>query len=745
MSTVTGRVAVALALLGLFGAALPVDAQLRGDEVKTVRFQGNEIFPEELLARAIVTQETDCRSSVLLPFCWLGMNFALRRSQLREREIPRDQARLMVWYYTRGFRDVQVDTPTVVRGPGYVDVVFDIVEGRPVLADSIAFEGAQAFVDTGLLDDLPLQAGTALNTLALDATKDTLAQRLKNDGYAYADVFPRTLRPIDDPYNAEVTFEIVPGPRAMYGAIDIQGLDELGQGTVVRTLRFNSGDVYRDRDIEEARGRLFGLDIVRSAQIVPDLQSVPDTIVPVAVLVQEGDAYRVRAGGGWSTAECLNVEARWTSRDFLGGGRILQIRGRLGNLLAAKLGDVLCNDSGTGNFARATWLAAVDLAQPWIFSTNNSLAVSVFVERQTLPDIFIRRAIGFRAALTRTLDPGTALTFFYRPELSELSAGTGDAADVLFCTGFLVCTPDDIALLEGANWLAPIGIGFARDRSDDLLNPRRGHRLALDVEYAATWTGSTFRYARAVAEATAYGELTGPVVLATRLRVGWVGSGVFAEDVAIVHPQRRFFAGGANSVRGFSQSRLGPRVLVTEPVELLSTSEGAPGCAPADLTDPLDLSCDARVAEGGIFRVLPTGGTRVIEGNAEVRFPLGSRLQAVAFTDFGQAWSPEQGDVLNNVEFTPGVGVRFPSPVGPIRVDLAYRFRGDEELSVITRRIEACPSCDTEDLLLVDAGTADERRIPFVQTNELALLGTRVLFLDPESRLQLHVSIGQAF
>ena len=418
---VTGRVAGVLAMLALLVAGQSVDAQLRGDEVKTVRFQGNATFAADLLARAIVTKETDCRSFMLSPFCWLGMNFALRRSQLREQEIPRDQARLMVWYYTRGFRDVQVDTPTVVRRPGIVDVVFEIVEGRPVLADSIAFEGAEAFADTELLEDLPLQAGDRLSTLALDATKDTLAQRLKNQGYAHADVFPRTLRPFDDPYNAEVTFEIVPGSRATYGDIDIQDLDNLSQGTVLRTLRFNSGDVYRDSDIEEARARLFGLDIVRSAQVVPDLQSASDSIVPVTVLVQEGDAYRVRAGGGWSTAECLNLEARWTSRNFLGGGRILQIRGRLGNLLAPDLGDALCNDSGSGDFARTTWLASVDLAQPWIFSTDNSLAMSVFVERQTLPDIFIRRAIGFRAALTRTLGRGTALTFFYRPELSELS------------------------------------------------------------------------------------------------------------------------------------------------------------------------------------------------------------------------------------------------------------------------------------------------------------------------------------
>ena len=78
--------------------------------------------------------------------------------------------------------------------------------------------------------------------------------------------------------------------------------------------------------------------------------------------------------------------------------------------------------------------------------------------------------------------------------------------------------------------------------------------------------------------------------------------------------------------------------------------------------------------------------------------------------------------------------------MGPIRVDLAYSFRGAQELSVVTPQIEASTSHDIDDQLLVDGV-----RIPFVQTNELALLGPRVLFLEGESRFQLHVSIGQAF
>lgn len=739
------RTAPLLVALTIWVGVGESSAQIVAPEVRNVRFEGNETFPDDSLARAIVTQETNCRSFVLGLFCLFDMDFALRRSRLRQRELPRDQARITIWYRRRGFRDVQVDTAAIVSRPDGAEVIFNVVEGVPVLADSIAFVGAEGLELSGLLSDLPLQPGDRLSTLALDATRDLLIRRLNNAGHAYADVFIQAIRPAEDLYRAQVTFDVVPGPRAVYGDIRISGLQNLSLSTIRRTLQFNSGEVYSQDEVDEARARLFGLDIVRSARVEPDSTVGPDSVVNVEVTVQEGDAYRVRAGGGHSTAECLNVEARWTSRNFLGGARVLQVRGRLGNILAPQFHDIACKQSGTGDYGVLTGLLSVDLAQPWIFSTRNSLGVSIFAERQTLPDIFVRRAVGLRFGLTRAISPQTPLTFFWRPEISQLRAG-----GVLYCTGFLICAPEDIEALDGTNVLAPIGLSFTRDRTNDLLNPRSGYRLAFDVEYAASWTGSEFRYTRAAVEASSYSQVAGPVVFASRVRAGWVGDGVFSEIVrpgesgTVVHPQKRFFAGGANSVRGFSQGRLGPRVLVADPVALLSPIDAertGAGCIPEG--GRIDESCDANALADRAFDPRPTGGTRVLEANAEVRFPMGSWLEGVAFTDVGQAWGPGQAVGLDDLEFTPGLGLRFPSPVGPIRVDVAYRFRESENLLVVTRQIRPYQmGVDDEDdqLTLLDGS-----KIPYLLTNDLSELDLRVLFGDTESRIQLHVSIGQAF
>lgn len=740
---------LALGLLVLFGpGAGRAEAQSSSasrTEVTDVRFEGNETFPDDSLARAIVTRDTECTSTVLTPFCWFGADFAKSRAYLQRRELPRDLLRLRIWYQRRGFRETQVDTATTVADDGSVQVTFHVDEGRPVVVDSIVFFGAEEFEGTDLLDDLPLQRGDRLSTLRLDATRDTIVHRLANRGYAHAEALRSWFIPTDS-YDAEVTYDIAPGVRARYGHVSVEGNEELSEFTVLRTLQFRAGDTYRESQVQDAQARLFGLEIIRNAQVRPDLEARPDSIIPVEVTVAEGDLRRVRGGAGWTSAECLNVEGRWVHRNFAGGARRLQVRGRVANVLASDFRDVLCPQSGDGVFGDPTWLASVELNQPWIFSTRNSLQASIFAERQSLPDVFVREAVGVSLAVTRAIGPRTPLTASYRPELSRL-----DAAEFYFCTSFLVCRPEDVDALQGANWLAPVGLNFNRATTNNVLNPSRGYTTLLDVEHAAPWTGSDFRYDRAVAEGSAYTRPTGGgLILAVRGRVGWVGAGAFEDLLGtrddapdIVHPQKRFYAGGANSVRGYSQNRLGPRVLTLPPrdVGALLSSEGA-GCLPLDV---ILLECDATGVDEDLFLPRPTGGVGVVEGNVEFRLPVGSGIQLAWFADFGRIW--QGGDIRSpGFDVTPGAGFRYMSPIGPLRLDLAYRFRGGNRLQVVTNQIRPFdPALDDPD----DRLTVDGNAIPYVRLEELAVLRPLVLYGDSPagslSRFQLHLSLGQAF
>jgi len=727
--------------------AHPASAQTGPVEVTALSFSGNETFPGDSLANAIVNRRSECRSFFLAPFCLFRTGFARTERFLRERELSRDVARLRLYYYERGFREAAIDTAINRLTEGEVRIRFDVDEGRPVLISELTVTGTEGLEELELEDALPLQVGDRFSRILLDTARDTISTRLRNQGYPLADVFISSSI-LTGSYAAGVTLDIDSGPYASFGPISISGNREVSDGVIRRMLTFNEGDEYsRDATLSGQRN-LFNLEIIQSAQVVDTLHA--GNIVPVEVSVAEGSVHRVRAGLGWSTIDCLNTEGRWSSRNFFGGARRLQVRARLSNILAEEMQDSVCGEAGVGEFGDLNWLVSADFTQPWIFSSRYSLSAGLFFERQSLQPVFVREAVGVDMGLVRRLGRGTSVALSYRPQLSSLAA-----AEVFFCTSFLVCTPTDIDVLQSANWLAPVGVSLAQDRTNRILNPTRGYSAVLDVEMASGLTGSDFSYNRAFAQVAAYKESSHGQVLAARVRGGWVGAGTFGllRGVGdIVHPQKRFYGGGPNSVRGFGQNQLGPRVLTVVDVGRLLfplTAGGVAVCLPEEI---VDLTCDASTLTDGQFDTpRPTGGRVILEGSAELRFPIETgTFEAAAFVDVGQVWSENEPIDLSDLQITPGIGLRYRSPVGPIRIDVGYRTRGGETLQVVTSQIRPflLAEDDLEDRL--ERMVGDETlTLDYVLDDDLAVLSPRVRFGESDafslSRLQLHFSIGQAF
>jgi outer membrane protein insertion porin family/translocation and assembly module TamA len=749
--------ALLLALGSAFCAAtfLPPSAAGQQDEARgrpevvAVRIDGNQTFATDSLKRAIINRETDCRASVLklTGFCALHADFALTRHYFQAAEFPRDAIRLRLYYWQRGYREAQVDTTSSLAGPDQIELGFRIREGRPVLVDSIAIVGADSLPGADRLQqDLPLSKGDPLSMIAVQATRDSLETRLHDAGYAHALVLLNTSLPSAS-YSAGVTFDVDPGPRARFGTIDIAGNNELDDDVIRRMLGFREGQTYPTSRLLDAQRNLFGLELIQYARVdtLPTLET--DTLIPVHVQIDEGDEYRVRGGAGWSQSECLSSEARWTARNFFGGARRLQVRGRLSNVLAESLQTPFCNEAGVGDYGKLNYLASVDFNQPWIFSPRNSLSLGLFGERTSLKDLFVREAVGANVSFVRSLGRATPLSLSYRPQLSRLSA-----AEVFFCTSFLACEPADIEILQSANWLSPLGVNASTDQTDNLLNPRAGYRAVLDLEHAARWTGSDYTYDRALGEMSRYVGIYGSTVIAGRLRAGWVGPGQFAHltgaEHDVVHPQKRFFAGGANSVRGYAQNRLGPKVLtaVVNDLLMLDTS----GTAVCTVQQVIALTCDASGLEAlGRLTPQPTGGTRLVEGSVEGRFALGRpQFEGVGFVDFGQVWAEGHTPKPSDLVWTPGVGVRYYSAIGPLRLDIGYRPSPGETLSVVTSQVQACTrpvdSAYKGPCIAIDGKSGPG----FQPIGQLALLKPQVLFDDQLKwwrRLQVHFSIGQAF
>ncbi len=719
-------------------------------EIVRIHFEGNETFPDRQLRNAIVTRQTECRSFLyawVVPFCRIGADFALDPGFYNPRTFRNDYWRVHTFYRSQGFRQVDLDTVMVRPTPSTLEITFRVTEGEPVRIASLDFEGLGP--ESDVAERLPVGVGDRLDIGALQAVADTVVRRLQNRGYAHAELFRDVFIPAGT-LDGEVLFDVFRGPRARFGPIEVVGNDEVSETVIRRMIPFREGDVYARERLFDAQRNLFSLEIFRHAAIQQDLAHEPDSIIPLQVQVTEGNTHRVRAGGGWNTADCFSAETRWSSRNFAGGARRLVLRGRLSNVLVPTFEESICSGAGTGDYARLNGVVAAEFTQPWIFSPRNTLSAALYVERQSVPDVYIRESLGMNLGLTRVVGRATPVTLSYQPQVGRL-----DAADVFFCTNFLVCDTDEIDVLASANVLAPLGVRFSRDRTNRAVSPTGGYVVAGEVEHASAVTLSDYEYARFVGEVAGFRGLFGDAVLAGRIRGGWLGASAFRgfdgtarAGLRIAPPQKRFYAGGANSVRGYAQNQLGPRVMTLGVEELVFPRNGEelPICAPEAVAD---LSCDASAVAEGDFDSRPTGGSAVLEGTVELRFPVfGPYLSGAVFLDMGQVWPEGERRRFADLRFTPGLGIRYATPIGPVRLDLAYRPAARQELPVVTSAIRPWdPDRDPEGARIADPRTGE--RIDWVFVDALSRLEPRVNFAEDPGftlrRVQFQFSIGHAF
>ncbi len=752
-SFLAGFLLAAFGLAGT-GAIQPVHGQTSRPELLEVSFEGNQAIHTDTLRKIILNRATNCRSIIFKLTLACRFSEALRtRRFLEPRQVSRDSARVSLYYWTQGYREARVDTAMTVEDEG-ARLAFTIDEGRPVRIDSISFRVYDNPIVENLLSGLPVRRGDPFSTRGLEAARDTLTRRLYEAGYFHAEILRSSFIATEAPYSARVGFEVDPGPRVRFGEIIVEGNVELDRSNITRMVPFQTGQLFRPRLIEEAQRNIYSLDLIRNAtvQAMPSSPEALDTIIPIRVQVAEGDVHRVRTAAGWSTADCFNAEARWASRNFMGGARRLTVTGRVSNILSHQLEPTACYQTGKGEFADLKGRFSVELVQPSLFSSRNSLVMSAFAERESLPDVFIREAFGLSFGISRILSRRTTATLSWQPQLTRLAA-----AEASFCNSFLICTKDDISVFVQRNWLAPVGIGLNLDRSNNVLNPTRGWSFAIEAEHASRFTGSDFSYNRLASEVASYIDLSGDVILAFRVRGGAISEGQFEKldeaGLGIIHPQKRFYAGGSNSVRGFGEGRLGPRVLRVDVDHLLENGPTAenrapPACTPTALATG---SCDPSPVAEGLFDPRPTGGSRMAGANLELRFPLvGSLLQGAVFADAGQVWGQAEPTSFGDIEVTPGLGLRYFSPIGPIRLDVGYRYRGGVDLGVITQGIRAFdPMTDkADDRIRVRGPGGNTILLDWVESGDLRVLNSPYLFgANPTfwDRLQLHFSIGQAF
>ncbi|CAN5742804.1 hypothetical protein BH23GEM11_BH23GEM11_14680 [soil metagenome] len=728
-----------LLLVGIGVALLagPAPTAVAGQAlVQDVEFEGNEHVSSSALQERIVTQPTRCRALFLRPFCLFSDGDVItERHHLDPEELPRDELRLLVVYFREGFRRAQVTSEVRETDDG-VDVHFRIAEGPPTILESRTIRQSERVLSDADLAVLGFpEEGQPLNLGALDEGLVLLREELEEVGYLDA-VIRDSLEISAEGDRAVLSVDVEVGPRATVERFEIVGNETIENRTIEVALHLDEGDVVTAPRLLRSRTALYQSNLFYEAQVTVPEQS--DSAKVVRVEVREAPPRLGRLGAGVSTLEFAQLEGRFSHYNWFGGGRRLDLRASVGNLLAAQLTDfgpfhdILpgeLSDVDEGPFRLPTWQLSAEIQQPAFRAADNLLSLGVFSHRRIIPGVSVDQGVGADVSVIRGLAWRTHTSLGYRYEVTSVSAG-----DVFFCVNHGICESEAIEGLRSSNSLSPVTLGFRMDRSDDALGPTEGYRLRVDFEHASENTLSDFRYNRVSGDASWYRPVLGPPrhVLAVQVRAGWVrpdastrdALGIEGSDAALLHPRKRFFSGGARSVRGFIENQLGPRILTVPRQDLLEEER----CTPAEIAgggcDPASVPVDA-------FSPRPLGGTSVLQGNLEYRIPVGGATLALfldgAIVGSGSDWLSDASSAL-----TPGIGARFPSPAGPIRIDVGVRPGRAEFLPVVTETTASNETARRE-LVRLDAPRYYD---PLEDAGRIG----RIL-----GRLVLHFSIGEAF
>jgi len=378
---------------------------------------------------------------------------------------------------------------------------------------------------------------------------------------------------------------------------------------------------------------------------------------------QGGPQHQVRLGGGYGSVDCLRAQTGWTANDFLGGARTLELSARLSKIGGGSpRGSQLCKPFFVDTaWSRDTvnYTLSATLRQPAFISRAHTATIGLFAEKRSEPQIYTRQAVGMNADVTLNARRQVPVTIGY-----GYSFGSTDAKAAIYCTFFRLCDSTSQAFLKKPRAFAAVTVTAVRDRVNNPLDPSAGSLVTATLLHASRLVGSdkTYEFNRAEFEIARYYRISRRTVFAWRVRAGTIlpqDITLAGQRVGYVPPDQRFYAGGPNSVRGYGRNGLGPRVYI--------------------VTDTSASQVDTVVAGGKVFKgvtTAATGGNSVVVLNAELRFPspiFAQRMRLGLFVDVGQVW--ERGEEIVSVQgirVTPGVGVRFATPLGPVRIDAAY-------------------------------------------------------------------------
>jgi outer membrane protein insertion porin family/translocation and assembly module TamA len=589
-----------------------------GVKVSGFTFKGNQAVESTRLKQVLATH-----ASSRLPW---GQKHYFSREQFEA-----DLKRIAAFYTDRGYPDARVTSFDVKLSEDQtsVDITVNIAEGEPVRVERIEMEGFESLPADHLATleaRLPLRTGAPLDRALMQASREAALDELRDHGHPYASV-----RLADLPGSTErlrvLSLRADPGPVAHHGEIEISGNQSVSDSVVRRHLAFKPGDLYELGKLRESQRRLYGLELFQFANVEPIQVEERATVVPTRVTVTEGKHRRVTFGLGYGSEERARAEVDWRHVNFFGGARTAGVRARYSGI-----------DGGL----------RLNFNQPYLFSPRYSLGLSGQAWHTAEP-AFKLDTRGGRMTVTRQFlsgggrllggGPSTTFALTYANEHERYEISNEALLDLSF-RDELISLGLDPRTGRGEGQRSALILEATRNSTNNLLDAKSGYFGSVHFEQAGTFLGGSYDFYEVTAEGRFYQSIGDLLVLATRLRAGSIDA---QGDPDVKVPFfKRYFLGGATNLRGWGRFEVAP------------------------------------LSGFG----LPIGGHTFMNFSTEVRFPVWNALGGVIFLDGGNVWTGAWDFDPGDLRYSAGPGLRYNTPIGPIRVDLGYQLNPIEGLLI---------------------------------------------------------------
>ncbi len=559
-----------------------------------------------------------------------------------------------------------------------VQVIVPVKLGPRTQLWDIAFAGLHAVSERDAAEAAQVPVGEFVSTTKLDDARRRIVDWYKEQGYPYVDV-KYALEPSLDNTRARVRFDVVEGDQVVVSDIVIRGLVETREGVVRRRIALTVGQPYRTSDVRKTQERIATLGVFSSIQIGLGDPFVPGPRKVVYIDVVENLPQYVEPRIGFSTGEGVRGALEYGHRNLFGfaWSVVFHIQG-------AYLPDFLILDPQVAANYRTLSTANRLATRDTVTFAWPEMGLGPTVRSQ-LDGVYVRD-------LERdfTLVKAAAVgTMTWRPVRQvQVSGGPDYENNVvhLFQGGTIASYLNEpqnqgtqlgrlLRVPDGESNVIAAKVTATLDQRDAPFNAHRGTYLAAGVEQVNSFPVQTpgvdptqqfeGHFLRLTQTLAAYVPITKTISFAAEMRLGEIvntsvcsslqsttkSGTTLAAPSYCTYPDRQFYMGGFDSMRGWLQDAFIPQELVNQ-------------------IDAGKLSCSSQ----SNCQVPLRGGNFMVNPRFELRFPLRSPVDAAVFTDIGNLWN-DPADVFQGgfvLRADVGFGLRVQTPVGPLVFDYGF-------------------------------------------------------------------------